>query len=108
MIEQDVLQKIVWEIKKFDPDKIILFGSQNSSRYNPESDIDLLVVKDIAEKDVRGLRIEIKKTLWKNLKDIAPDFDIIVDSEKRILQRIKMGDLFYKEIYTKGKTIYAE
>ena len=108
MIEKEILQKIVREIKKFDPDKIILFGSQNSDQSNPESDIDLLVVKAIPENEVRGLRIEIKKTLWKNLKDIPQDFDIIVDSEERILQRIKMGDLFYKEIYTKGKTIYAE
>ncbi|MCX6238703.1 MAG: hypothetical protein NTY07_14260 [Bacteroidia bacterium] len=41
------------------------------------------------------------------LGKLSFSFDILVDNEQRIKERIEMGDLFYKEIYFKGKTIYA-
>jgi hypothetical protein len=45
--------------------------------------------------------------LWTNLNSLQKHFDVIVDSEERIQQRIQMGDLFYKEIYTNGTSLYV-
>ena len=98
---------IVDELKKASPEKVILFGSYAYGTPDDESDIDLLVIKDIKETEVRNYRLQLKKALWEKLKTYNLPFDLIVDSEKRIKQRIAMGDLFYKEIYTKGKVIYA-
>lgn len=98
---------IVEELKKTAPEKIILFGSYAYGTPTADSDIDLLVIKDITENEVRAYRLQLKKALWEKLKSFNFPFDLIVDNEKRIKQRIAMGDLFYKEIYTKGKVLYA-
>ena len=57
--------------------------------------------------ETRDLRIKLKKALWLKLGKLNYSFDILVDNEQRIQNRIEMGDLFYKEIYSKGRTIYA-
>ena len=107
MLDPITIQDIVANLKRFEPEKVILFGSQSNGLSNNDSDIDLLIVKNIPENDIRKLRIEIKLALWTNLNSLQKHFDVIVDSEERIEQRILMGDLFYKEIYTNGTPLYV-
>ncbi|MFC2087164.1 nucleotidyltransferase domain-containing protein [Bacteroidota bacterium] len=107
MLSKDLKNKIIDTLKQFDPDKIILFGSHVYGKPDSESDIDLLIVKNIPKEQVKELRLRIKKTLWQNFKENTIYFDVLVDSEERILKRIKMGDLFYEEIYKLGEEIYA-
>ncbi len=107
MLDKLTIQSIVNQLRKFEPKKVILFGSQASGMATKESDIDLLVIKDVPENNVRQLRLKIKEALWANSGSSQIDFDVIVDSEERILKRIELGDLFYKEIYTNGITLYA-
>lgn len=107
MLDKLTIQDIVSQIKTFEPKQVILFGSQATGFATQDSDIDLLVVKDIPENTVRQLRLQIKEALWNNLKFSHTEFDVIVDSEERILKRIELGDLFYKEIYTNGIILYA-
>jgi len=107
MDKDTVIKKITTIIKQHGVQRIILFGSYAYGNPTEDSDIDLLVIKDIPEKEIRDFRIKLKKDLWKNLDNISGTFDILIDNEERIKQRIALGDLFYKEIYTQGKTIYA-
>ena len=88
-------------------EKVILFGSYASGTENKYSDIDLMIIKNTPENETRNLRISLKKALWLKLGELSYSLDIIVDNEKRIQERIEMGDLFYKEIWLKGKTIFA-
>lgn len=103
--------KILAEIKNilitYGVEKIILFGSYAYGIPNNNSDLDLLVVKNIPENEIRKLRLEFKKALWLKIGKYNMPFDLLVDNEERIKRRIEMGDLFYKEIYSKGKVIYA-
>jgi len=94
-------------LKEYEIEKIILFGSYAYGTPDKYSDIDLLVIKNIPENETRDFRIKIKKALWINLGKQSYLLDILVDNEERILKRIEMGDLFYKEIYSRGRTIYA-
>jgi len=107
MTTENILSEITTTFKQFGIEKIILFGSFAYGTPNMDSDIDLLVIKDIPENETRDLRIKLKKSLWLKLGKLNYSFDILVDSEQRIQKRIEMGDLFYKEIYSKGRTIYA-
>jgi predicted nucleotidyltransferase len=107
MLDTITIQNIIANLKRFEPEKVILFGSQSNGLANNDSDIDLLIVKNIPEKNIRALRLEIKLALWNNLNSFQKHFDIIVDSEERIQKRIQMGDLFYKEIYTNGTPLYV-
>ena len=98
---------IVEELKKAEPEKIILFGSYAYGEPNSNSDIDVFVVKDIDASQVRDYRIDLRLRLWDIIKKWNIPVDILVDSQERINQRIKEGDQFYKEIFTKGSILYA-
>mgnify|MGYP001172709560 FL=1 len=107
MEADNILSEITDVLKPYGIEKIILFGSYAKGIPNKYSDIDLLVIKNIPENETRDFRIKLKKALWIKLGKLNYSFDIVVDNEQRIQKRIEMGDLFYKEIYSKGKTIYA-
>lgn len=104
---QQYIPLIVEELKKAEPEKIILFGSYAYGQPNEDSDLDFLVIKDIDIANVRTYRIDLKTKLWGLIQQLNIPIDIIVDSQKRIDQRIEDGDQFYKEIISKGTVIYA-
>jgi predicted nucleotidyltransferase len=103
-----LIAEIISILKLQGIEKLILFGSYASGNATSESDIDLLAIKDIPENKIRNFRIQLKKALWNKLGSENKEFDVLVDSEDRINQRIAMGDLFYSEIYNNGKVLYAK
>lgn len=104
---ENILSETIAILKQFGIEKIILFGSYAYGVPAEDSDIDLLVIKNIPENETRDFRLTLKKALWHKLGKLNYSFDIHVDNEQRIKKRITMGDLFYKEIYSKGRIIYA-
>jgi uncharacterized protein len=98
---------IVDQIREEQPEKIILFGSYAYGTPDDDSDIDLLIIKDISVQELRDFRVGIKMKLWELIKQWNVAIDIIVDNQERIDQRIQDGDMFYKEIITRGNVIYA-
>jgi len=69
-------------VDRFDPERLILFGSQVTGRARPDSDIDLLVVFDRLE-DRSGMRIAIRRTL----SDLPIDKDLFVVSREEAVRR---------------------
>ncbi len=104
---QQYIPLIVEELKKAEPEKIILFGSYAYGQPNEDSDLDILVIKDIEAAKVREFRIDLKLKLWNIIQKLNIPIDIFVDSQQSIDQRIEDGDQFYKEIISKGSVIYA-
>jgi predicted nucleotidyltransferase len=93
----DTIQVIV---KKFSPDKIILFGSHAKGHPNSDSDVDLLVIID-TNRSTWDLSVEISLAL----KHSFP-MDIIVRTPQEIARRLKDGDFFMKNIMENGKVLY--
>ena len=104
---ESVIGNITEMLKNEGVEKVILFGSYAYGVPTNDSDIDLLVIKNIPENETRNFRIKIKKALWNKLGKLNLSFDILVDNEQRINERILMGDMFYQEIYSKGKVLYS-
>ncbi len=102
-----ILSEIKEALQSFGVEKIILFGSYAYGNPDDESDIDLLLIKDIPTDNIREFRLKVKLKLWDIIAKWNIPIDIIVDNQNRIKQRIKDGDMFYNEILTKGNTIYA-
>ena len=107
METKNLLTEVTTILESFGIEKIILFGSYAYGTPKEDSDIDLLVIKDMPSNEIRDFRIKLKKALWMKLGKLSYSLDILVDNEQRIKERIGMGDLFYEEIFLKGKTIYA-
>lgn len=97
----DQIEKFVNEIvQKFDPVRVILFGSYASDRTSPGSDVDLLVVMDFEGRP--------QLQAFKIRKEIQRSFplDLIVRKSSEINQRLAEGDFFLKEVLKDGKVLY--
>jgi predicted nucleotidyltransferase len=85
---------------EFNPEKIILFGSQAYGKPTAESDIDLLVVMSY-----EGTPFRQAGEILKRLQVWMP-VDLIVRSAEEIEERLKIGDQFMREILDHGKVMY--
>ena len=91
-------------ISQYDPDKIILFGSYAFGRPTPDSDIDLLIVKESSQPSLQR-RIAIRKIIRNPHRKIPVETLVMTPSE--IEKRIEIGDQFIQEIIERGLILYA-
>ena len=96
---QQVADKIV---QKFQPEKIILFGSWAWGTPKANSDVDLLVIKDT--ENTRTLAREIDGHIFPRPFPL----DLIVYRPDQIQKNQKLGDSFVTHILNKGKILYAK
>ena len=100
-IIQNLLDKLIHE---YAPQKVILFGSYVSGVWNPDSDIDLLIVKETSERFIDR---------WVIVQDILSDTHHSVPVETLVLtpaeieSRLAAGDQFIAGILETGMTLYA-
>lgn len=87
---------------KYNPQKIILFGSYAYGNPNEDSDIDLCVIKE-TNKD----RFEREQELRLLLFPAGMPIDIIVFTPDEIKKRLALGDFFAEEIIHNGKVLYG-
>jgi predicted nucleotidyltransferase len=87
--------------ERFQPDKIILFGSYAYGTPHADSDVDILVVMPCRNQLDQSVKISL---------DIDPPFplDIIVRTPHNMQWRLAEGDSFLREITTKGKVLYEK
>lgn len=88
-------------IKKYHPEKIILFGSGASGQMGPDSDLDFFIVKD-DKKDAYHRMVEVSGLVE---KDIAADF--IIYTPQEFSERLRLGDPFIKSIISEGRVLYG-
>src|SRR5713226_8309370 len=101
-VPMPVVRQFAREVaERFDPEKIILFGSHAYGTPHADSDVDILVVMPARNEIDQAVRID---------RVIDPLFplDLIVCSPKNIAWRLKEGDSFLREITTKGKVLYEK
>jgi uncharacterized protein len=89
--------------QEFNPEKIILFGSQAYGQPTAESDIDLLVVMNYEGSPFRQAG-EILKRVIPHV-GVLP-IDLLVRTPEQISQRLVIGDQFMREILERGKVMY--
>jgi uncharacterized protein len=87
-------------VEKFQPEKIILFGSYAYGKPNADSDVDLLVVMSFEGQTVKQA-IKIRE----NISGKMP-LDLLVRTPAQVKERLSLGDFFIKEIIERGKVLY--
>lgn len=88
-------------VEQFHPEQVILFGSYAYGQPDEHSDIDLLVVKPIAESRLKD-KLAIRAAWWPLLLTGAPlSFDLLLASPEEHTLRSQQG-AYYGEITEKG------
>ena len=87
--------------ERFQPDKIILFGSHAYGTPHEDSDVDILVVMPC--------RNEIDQRFKIRLAVEAPfPMNLLVRTPRNIAWRLDEGESFHTEIVSKGKVLYEK
>ena len=86
--------------REFQPERIILFGSQAYGKPTADSDLDLLVVMPFT-----GDALEQAVTILRKLNLLLP-IDLLVKTPEQVQQRLALGDGFMREIIERGKVLY--
>jgi len=87
--------------ERFQPEKILLFGSYAYGIPHADSDVDILVIMPARNQLDQAVRISLA---------IDPPFplDLIVRTPKNMKWRLQEGDSFLREIVSKGKVLYEK
>lgn len=91
-------------IKRYNPEKIILYGSLARGDFDKNSDIDILVIK----KNIKKNRmIERMRQLNKYLKFGLP-VETVIFTPEEIRNRLRQNDFFLADALREGKTLYEK
>lgn len=100
--KKQLLDRIVSDLKKFNPEKIILFGSQAEGTAGEDSDFDLFVVSE-SGKSMHDRAVEMRLAL----KDYDIPIDIIALTPKELEEKQIVKDMFVDDILSNGQTLYV-
>ena len=101
VIIQTILRKLVAE---YAPQQVILFGSYAYGIPGPDSDIDLLIVKETLQRF-----IDRWVTVHRILTGTHPSLPLetLVLTPRELARRLALGDQFIAEILDKGEVLYV-
>jgi predicted nucleotidyltransferase len=97
----DIVEKLK---KEYQPSKIILFGSHVYGQPDGSSDIDLLIIKETADRPI-DRRLTVARIV-SDPKRLIP-FESIVLTPNEVQERLIIGDQFIREILAKGEILHA-
>ncbi len=91
-------------IADYEPQKVILFGSYAHGNPDPDSDIDMLIVKETSERFLdRWVTVHrIITGLHRSLP-----VDPLVLTPQELDNRLAVGDQFISDVLEKGIVLYA-
>jgi predicted nucleotidyltransferase len=101
-IEQNIREMVNRIVRKFRPERIILFGSRARRQGSPDSDVDLLVVMRV-KGSKRQARMDIRRTLH----DIRVPKDIIVTAPEEFEWRKEIVGTIERPAAQEGQILYA-
>lgn len=101
-LERIIDEMVLRIVERFDPERIILFGSAARGDAGPDSDVDLLVVMP-----AKGLKREKQLEIRKALRGIRVPVDIVVSTPEEFDWRQDIvGTIEYPAV-KEGKVLYA-
>src|SRR3989338_5434012 len=88
-------------VREYKPEKIILFGSYAWGEKNKYNVFDFLIKKDTQPPSFKR-KEEVDRIFSR--REFPMDF--LVYTPEQVENRLKIGDLFVKDILTNGKVLY--
>ena len=99
----DKVQRVIECIKKYDPEKIIIFGSYVRGEMDKYSDIDFVVIKKTSEGFLQRI-IEVTNLLDKELGHV----DIFVYTPEEFQIMIDYENPFIEQVLKEGRVVYEK
>ena len=101
MLDQRTLEDIVRRVVEVArPEKIILFGSAARGRMGPNSDVDLLIIKEGAD------ALDLMARIYENLHGADAAVDAIVATPEDVERFKDSHALVFKSALREGRVIY--
>lgn len=102
MLDTGVLDEIIQRIVEVaQPEKIILFGSAARGQLGSHSDLDLLVVKEVAH------RRKLAGKIYQGLYGVGAAVDVVVVTPRDLDRYQDSHALIVKPALREGKVVYA-
>lgn len=98
------IKAIVNKLKCLDPEKIILFGSYAKGGFTPESDVDLLIIRQTNKKPTERIA-DVLKIVWGNIPHVEPYVLTPAEFDKAVAEK---RYFLTQEILKYGKVIYEK
>ena len=89
-------------IKKYKPEKIILFGSASRGKMGPDSDADFLIIKENTPFYGADRIRELSRMIERNIP-----VDLLVYKPGEFKRRLELGDPFLRAVLKEGKILYG-
>lgn len=102
-IDEVVQQIVCLLVERYQPQRIILFGSLAYGNPDEDSDIDLLIIKETAEPPLER-RVRVRR-LVSEVERWLPLSPLVLTPEE-LAHRLNIGDPFYQEIIRRGRVLY--
>jgi predicted nucleotidyltransferase len=87
--------------ERFQPEKIILFGSYAYGQPHADSDVDILIVMPTRNELDQAVKICLAV-------DYHFPLDLVVRTPKNLAWRLAEGDSFLQEVMDRGKVLYEK
>ena len=98
---QNMLRRLVAE---YTPQKVLLFGSHACGEPGPDSDVDLLIIKETTERFIDRW-VTVQRILTGTHRSLPVETLVLTPQE--IENRLAVGDQFIEEILERGEVLYA-
>lgn len=102
LLHEELSRIVKLLIEKYQPEKIILFGSLAEGRIHEWSDIDLLIIKDTFKRPIERI-LEVSKLVHPR---VGFDFFVYTPSEFALCFEEEVS--FFRDILTQGKVLYEK
>ncbi|MBA7655669.1 hypothetical protein ES703_63576 [subsurface metagenome] len=102
-LQEELRRIIAILVEKYQPEKMVLFGSLAAGRINEWTDIDLLIIKETEKRPLdRALEA------YCLLGNYREPMDIIVYTPAEVELLLREGSFFVSEVLTEGKVLYEK
>lgn len=95
------VQKVVRCLKRYNPERIIIFGSCARGDADEQSDVDVVVIKQTDKRFLERL-IEVAKYLDNDLGKV----DVFVYTREEFEEMRQRGNPFIEKVVSEGRVIY--
>ena len=96
----EVIEEIVASLRRYDPEKVILFGSRARGEDDPYSDIDLVIIKETEQRFLDRIA-----SVYEVLQPVRA-IDVLVYTPDELERMREEGNPFIEKVLQEGMVIY--